>query len=159
MAEEGKRDRADSANLGPPRGDDLGLAPLDSLTPDLEALIASGEMTREEATAIALASPPTPAKHVLMVLTSNDKLGDTGKQTGWYLPEVAHPYDVFKKAGLKMSFASPKGGAAPVDEGSVGASKEDKSCMDFNDGEDTKALVANTVALADVTDLGQYDVS
>eukprot|EP00947_MAST-08B_sp_MAST-8B-sp1_P006263 g6263.t1 len=96
-------------------------------------------------------------KHVLMVLTSNDKLGDTGKQTGWYLPEVAHPYDVFKKAGVKMTLASPKGGLAPVDEGSIAASKEDKSCMDFNDGEETKGLVANTMALADVKDTSGYD--
>merc|ERR1719272_1116964 len=71
-----------------------------------------------------------------MVLTSCDKLGDSGKQTGWYLPECAHPYAAFKAAGFNMTFASPKGGLAPVDEGSVNASKEDKGCMDFHTGED-----------------------
>ena len=37
-------------------------------------------------------------KHILMVLTSHFKLGDTETETGWYLPEAAHPYHVFKDA-------------------------------------------------------------
>jgi len=72
-----------------------------------------------------------PRYHVLMVLTSHDKLGSTGTQTGWYLPEAAHPYFVFKNAGIKMTWASPKGGEAPVDEGSVEAYKKDKQSMAF----------------------------
>jgi len=92
----------------------------------------------------------TGKKEILMVLTSHDKLGDSGKQTGWYLPECAHPYAVFKAAGFNMTFASTKGGLSPVDEGSVDASKEDKGCMDFNTGEETKKLIANTVAVKDV---------
>lgn len=55
----------------------------------------------------------------LLVLTSNDVLGDTGKKTGWYLPEAAHPYNVLVKAGVECVFASPKGGVAPLDEGSI----------------------------------------
>ena len=51
--------------------------------------------------------PDRNAKRVLIVLTSHDKLGDTGKPTGWYLPEAAHPYNVFKEAGYKISWASP----------------------------------------------------
>ena len=54
-----------------------------------------------------------------MVLTSHDKLGDTGNPTGWYLPEAAHPYHVFKAAGYTMSWASPKGGEAPCDPDSL----------------------------------------
>jgi len=94
------------------------------------------------------------SKNILMVLTSNDKLGDSGKPTGWYLPECAHPYAVFKAAGFTMTFASPKGGLAPVDEGSIDASKEDKGCMDFQNGEETKKLIAETVALKDVKSEG-----
>ncbi|KAK3112730.1 hypothetical protein LTR53_010678 [Teratosphaeriaceae sp. CCFEE 6253] len=58
------------------------------------------------------------APKVLIVLSSHDKLGDTGKKTGWYLPEFAHPY--YKLAGkADLTIASPKGGAAPLDESSV----------------------------------------
>ena len=97
-------------------------------------------------------------KHVLMVLTSHDQLGDTGEQTGWYLPEVAHPYDEFIAAGYTVTFASPKGGAAPVDIGSVDASKDDPSCTAFiAEGSPTKALVDNTIALADIQDTSVYD--
>lgn len=96
------------------------------------------------------------ARHVLMVFTNHNQLGDTGKQTGWYLPEAAHPYKVFKQAGFRMTFASPRGGAADVDEGSVAASKEDAACMDFHNSSDIQDLVKNTKALADV-DPADYD--
>ena len=51
---------------------------------------------------------------VLLIVTNWDKLGDTGNKTGWYLPEVAHPYYVFKDAGLSITICSPNGGAAPM---------------------------------------------
>lgn len=51
---------------------------------------------------------------VLMVLTSHEDMGNTGKKTGWYLPELAHPWHEFKKAGYNMTFVSPKGGKAPM---------------------------------------------
>ena len=51
---------------------------------------------------------------ILMVLTNHEDMGNTGKKTGWYLPEMAHPYHVFKKAGYSMTLASPKGGKAPL---------------------------------------------
>lgn len=52
---------------------------------------------------------------VLMVLTSNDRLGDTGQRTGWYLPEAAHPWKVFTDAGYQVRWASPRGGYAPME--------------------------------------------
>jgi len=55
------------------------------------------------------------SNRMLMVFTSNDKLGDTGKKTGWQLPEAAHPYAAFKAAGFVITMASIKGGVAPVD--------------------------------------------
>mmetsp|Transcript_66193 Transcript_66193/g.148713 ORF Transcript_66193/g.148713 Transcript_66193/m.148713 type:complete len:240 (-) Transcript_66193:68-787(-) len=88
-------------------------------------------------------------KRILMVLTSHNKLGSSGKQTGWYLPELAHPYEVFKKAGMDMTFASPQGGLAPLDEGSIGASKEDSVAMDFHNCDEAK-VVSNTVPLKDI---------
>ncbi len=52
---------------------------------------------------------------VLMVLTSHDKLGDTGKKTGFWLEELAAPYYVLKDAGVEITLASPKGGQPPLD--------------------------------------------
>ena len=53
-------------------------------------------------------------QRVLFVLTSHDRLGDTGKETGFYLPEVTHPYEAFEQAGIEVEFVSPKGGKAPM---------------------------------------------
>ena len=52
---------------------------------------------------------------MLMVLTSHDQLGDTGKKTGFWLEEFAAPYYVFKDAGADVALASPKGGQPPLD--------------------------------------------
>jgi len=52
---------------------------------------------------------------ILMVLTSHDKLGDTGRKTGFWLEEFAAPYYAFKEAGAKIVVASPKGGQPPLD--------------------------------------------
>jgi putative intracellular protease/amidase len=52
---------------------------------------------------------------VLMVLTSHDQLGNTGRKTGFWLEEVAAPYYVFKDAGVEITLASPKGGRPPLD--------------------------------------------
>jgi len=56
---------------------------------------------------------------VLLVLTSHSQLGDTGKQTGFWLPELTHPYYEFKKAGYSIDVASIKGGIAPIDPKSL----------------------------------------
>ena len=53
---------------------------------------------------------------ILFVVTSHDKLGNTGKSTGYYLSEVTHPWDVLHAAGYEIDFVSPKGGKAPVDD-------------------------------------------
>ncbi|MBW4557215.1 MAG: type 1 glutamine amidotransferase domain-containing protein [Trichormus sp. ATA11-4-KO1] len=52
---------------------------------------------------------------ILIVLTNHDQLGNTGKKTGFYLDEAAHPYSVFTQAGFTVEFVSPKGGEAPID--------------------------------------------
>lgn len=52
---------------------------------------------------------------ILMILTSHDQLGDTGKKTGFWLEEFAAPYYVFKDAGAELVLASPKGGQPPLD--------------------------------------------
>ncbi|KAJ9136509.1 Glyoxalase 3 [Pleurostoma richardsiae] len=71
------------------------------------------------------------APKILVVLTSHSKLGDTGKPTGWYLPELAHPYDVFLEHGASVTVASPAGGEAPLDPASVEAFAQDASSQTF----------------------------
>lgn len=56
-----------------------------------------------------------PVKPVLLVMTSHDKVGDTGKPTGFFLGELTHPLEVFEKAGIPVELASIKGGEPPVD--------------------------------------------
>lgn len=55
------------------------------------------------------------SKKILFALTSHDQKGDTGEKTGAYLPEVAHPWDVFQRAGYEVEFVTPKGGRPPFD--------------------------------------------
>ncbi|WP_256806170.1 MULTISPECIES: type 1 glutamine amidotransferase domain-containing protein [unclassified Bradyrhizobium] len=52
---------------------------------------------------------------VLMVLTSHDQLGNTGRKTGFWLEELAAPYYVFKDSGAEITLVSPKGGRPPLD--------------------------------------------
>ena len=51
---------------------------------------------------------------VLLVVTNSGEIPSIKQKTGWYLPEVAHPYKVFKDAGLSMTVVSPLGGMAPL---------------------------------------------
>lgn len=52
---------------------------------------------------------------ILIVLTSHDQLGDTGRKTGFWLEELAAPYYAFTDAGAQIVLASPKGGQPPLD--------------------------------------------
>jgi len=54
-------------------------------------------------------------KHVLVVMTNADVIGPNKRQTGYFFPEVAHPWSVFEKAGIAMEYASPLGGAPHED--------------------------------------------
>lgn len=96
------------------------------------------------------------SKKILMVLTSHDKLGDTGNKTGFWVEEFAAPYYVFKDAGLDITLASPLGGQPPIDPSSemedfvTGATKR------FDEDAETKQQLANTVALSSVNE-ADYD--
>jgi putative intracellular protease/amidase len=52
---------------------------------------------------------------VLMVLTCQDRFGDTGRKTGFWQEELAAPYDVFKDTGAQITLACPKGDRPPLD--------------------------------------------
>ena len=70
------------------------------------------------ATAYAAPTGGKPMKTALIVVSSHENMGNTDKKTGWYLSEVTHIYYPLIAAGFKVDFASPKGGAAPMDESS-----------------------------------------
>ena len=65
--------------------------------------------------AVSAVSASGETKPVLLVMTSHDKLGNTGKPTGFFLGELTHPLEVFEKAGLSFELASINGGKPPVD--------------------------------------------
>lgn len=52
---------------------------------------------------------------LLFVLTSHGKMGDTDRTTGFFLPEIAHPYEIFHATGYEMASVSPKGGQPSID--------------------------------------------
>lgn len=88
---------------------------------------------------------------VLMVLTSHDQLGNTGRKTGFWLEELAAPYYVFKEAGYEITLASPNGGQPPLDPKSAEPDFQTDATRRFEaDAAASKAL-ANTVKLVDVS--------
>ncbi len=93
---------------------------------------------------------------VLLVLTSHDQLGNTGKKTGFWLEELAAPYYAFQDAGAEMVLASPKGGQPPLDPKSDEPMFQTDLTRRFNADEAAKARLANTVRL-DSVNQADYD--
>ncbi|UWQ99571.1 type 1 glutamine amidotransferase domain-containing protein [Rhodobacteraceae bacterium S2214] len=91
---------------------------------------------------------------ILMVLTSHDQLGDTGKKTGFWLEEFAAPYYALKDAGAEVVLASPKGGQPPIDPSSDSEDSQTDATRRFKDDKDAQADLADTAVLADVEDAG-----
>ncbi|MGV3678643.1 MAG: type 1 glutamine amidotransferase domain-containing protein [Acidovorax sp.] len=89
-------------------------------------------------------------KKILMVLTSHDQLGDTGKKTGFWLEEFAAPYYVFKDAGVQITLASPQGGQPPLDPKSDDPGAQTDATRRFKADADAQNVLANTVVLASV---------
>ncbi|WP_180074384.1 type 1 glutamine amidotransferase domain-containing protein [Acinetobacter sp. YH12116] len=88
---------------------------------------------------------------ILIVLTSHDRLGDTGKQTGFWLEELAAPYYAFVDAGAEVTLASPKGGQPPLDPKSNEPDAQTKATERFK--ADTAAMqdLAQTRKLSEVS--------
>ena len=87
---------------------------------------------------------------ILMVLTSHDKLGNTGRKTGFWLEEFAAPYYAFKDAGAQMVLASPKGGQPPLDPKSNEPDFQTDLTHRFEADPAAKAQLASTVRLDSV---------
>ena len=87
---------------------------------------------------------------ILMVLTSHDKLGDTGRKTGFWLEEFAAPCYIFKDAGAELTLTSPHGGQPPLDPKSDEVSAQTAATNRFKSDTDAQLTLANTIKLSDV---------
>lgn len=93
---------------------------------------------------------------VAIVLTSHDKLGDTGKPTGFWLEELVAPYYIFHDAGIEITLASPKGGQPPLDPKSDDADAQTQDTERFRTDRAAQRALANTVKLATL-DAADFD--
>ncbi len=87
---------------------------------------------------------------IMMVLTSHDQLGNTGRRTGFWLEEFASPYFVFRDAGVELTLASPKGGQPPVDPKSDLPENQTPAMARFKQDKAAQQALAQTVRLADM---------
>lgn len=87
---------------------------------------------------------------VLMVLTSHDQLGNTGRKTGFWLEEFAAPYFVFRDAGVELTLASPKGGQPPIDPKSDLPENQTPAMARFKKDQAAQKALSQTVRLADM---------
>ena len=88
--------------------------------------------------------------NILMVLTSHEQLGNTGKKTGFWLEEFAAPYYAFKDAGADVTLVSPAGGQPPLDPKSDEPSAQTAETDRFRADPAAQQALASTGRLADV---------
>ncbi len=93
---------------------------------------------------------------ILMILTSHDQLGDTGKKTGFWLEEFAAPYYVLKDAGHDITLASPAGGQPPLDPKSDEPDAQTEATERFKQDAEAQAQLASTLKLVDI-DIAAFD--
>lgn len=93
---------------------------------------------------------------ILIVLTSHDQLGDTGRTTGFWLEELAAPYYAFTDAGAQIVLASPKGGQPPLDPKSNEPNFQTDLTRRFEADPAATAQLAATVRL-DSVNQGDFD--
>lgn len=93
---------------------------------------------------------------ILVILTSHDMLGNTGRKTGFWLEELAAPYYVFQDAGAEMVLASPKGGQPPLDPTSDAPDAQTDATRRFKADAAAMAALAHTARL-DAVDLAGFD--
>lgn len=93
---------------------------------------------------------------ILMVMTSHDRLGDTGKRTGLWLEEFAAPYYVFQDAGADITLASPKGGQPPIDPRSEEPDAQTPATIRFKQDKRAATALAQTTTISSVS-AGDYD--
>lgn len=87
---------------------------------------------------------------IVMILTSHDQLGNTGRKTGFWLEEFAAPYFVFRDAGVQLTLASPKGGQPPIDPKSDLPENQTDAMARFKEDPAAQRALSQTIKLADV---------
>jgi len=87
---------------------------------------------------------------ILMILTSHDKLGDSGKKTGFWLEEFAAPYYVLLDTGIEITLASPAGGQPPLDPQSDLPEAQTQATERFKKDQAAQSALGNTAKLADI---------
>lgn len=93
---------------------------------------------------------------ILMVLTSHDRLGDTGKKTGFWVEEFAAPYYILADAGAEITLASPKGGQPPIDPSSTREDAQTEATKRFDKDQELQKKLSMTKKLDDV-DASAFD--
>jgi len=93
---------------------------------------------------------------ILMVLTSHDQLGDTGKKTGFWLEEFAAPYYILLDAGAEVTLASPAGGQPPLDPKSDAPDAQTEATERFKKDGAAQSALGHTTKLAEV-DAERFD--
>ena len=88
--------------------------------------------------------------NVLIILTSHDQLGHTGKKTGFWLEEFAAPYYVFLDAGAEITLASPQGGQPPLDPMSDAPDAQSPATQRFKKDAAAQRALANTTKLSEI---------
>lgn len=96
------------------------------------------------------------SQRILMVLTSHDRLGDTGEPTGFWLEELAAPYYACLDAGAEVVLASPKGGKPPLDPKSDAEESQTEATRRFQQDAEAQQRLANTRRLDEV-DADEFD--
>ncbi|HYW92671.1 MAG TPA: type 1 glutamine amidotransferase domain-containing protein [Gammaproteobacteria bacterium] len=91
---------------------------------------------------------------ILFVVTGHARLGDTGKETGYFLSEVSHPHKTFVDAGLEVTFITPKGGKPPMDPRSYNT--DDPDNKEFLENDDWQQRFADMRRPAEVN-AAEYD--
>jgi putative intracellular protease/amidase len=87
---------------------------------------------------------------ILMVLTSHDQLGNTGRKTGFWLEEFAAPYFVFRDAGVQLTLATPNGGQPPIDPKSDLPENQTDAMARFKKDAAAQTALSQTAKLADM---------
>ena len=93
---------------------------------------------------------------ILMILTSHDRLGDTGNKTGFWLEEFAAPYYVMKDAGAEITLASPQGGQPPLDPNSDSEDAQTDATRRYKEDKEAQEQLAATERLDEIYP-SQYD--
>ena len=89
-------------------------------------------------------------KKILIVLTSHEDLGNTGKKTGFWTEELAAPYYALADQGAEITLASPKGGQPPIDPKSEDPTAQTDATRRMAEDKDLLAQLSNTKKLSEI---------